>query len=48
MAASPDGLAHPYVDTAHRTALLYSLATLLLATFVEVSGFGEAVNEQIL
>jgi hypothetical protein len=48
MAASPDGLAHPYVDTAHRTALLYSLATLLLTTFVEVSGFGEAVNEQIL
>jgi hypothetical protein len=44
MAASPDGLAHPYVDTAHRAALLYSFATLLLATFVELSGFGRAVN----
>ena len=27
MAASPEGLAHPYVDTAHRAALLYSFAT---------------------
>jgi hypothetical protein len=44
MAASPEGLAHPYVDTAHRAALLYSFATLLLATFVELSGFGTAVN----
>jgi amino acid transporter len=44
MAASPEGRAHPYVDTAHRAALLYSFATLLLATFVELSGFGEAVN----
>ena len=44
MAASPDGLAHPYVDTAHRAALLYSFATLLLATFVELSGFSTAVN----
>jgi hypothetical protein len=44
MAASPDGLAHPYVDVAHRAALLYSFATLLLATFVELSGFSEAVN----
>jgi amino acid transporter len=44
MAASPDGLAHPYVDTAHRAALLYSFATLLVATFVELSGFSTAVN----
>jgi len=44
MAASPDGLAHPYVDTAHRAALLYSFATLLIATFVELSGFGQAAN----
>jgi hypothetical protein len=44
MAASPDGLAHPYVDTAHRAALLYSFATLLIATFVELSGFSTAVN----
>src|SRR5690348_16923910 len=44
MAASPEGRAHFYVDTAHRAALLYSFATLLLATFVELSGFSEAVN----
>ena len=44
MAASPDGLAHPYVDTAHRAALLYSFATLLVATFVELSGFSTVVN----
>jgi hypothetical protein len=44
MARSPDGLAHPYVDTAHRAALLYSFATLLVATFVELSGFSTAVN----
>ena len=31
MAAAEDGLAHPYVDTAHRAALLYSFATLLIA-----------------
>ena len=30
MAASPEGRAHPYVDVAHRAALLYSFATLLL------------------
>ena len=44
MSTSPDGLAHPYVDTAHRAALLYSFATLLVAVFVELSGFSTAVN----
>ena len=44
MATSPDGRAHPYVDTAHRAALLYSFATLLVATFVELSGWSETVN----
>ena len=44
MATSENALAHPYVDTAHRAALLYSFATLLLATFVELSGFSTAVN----
>jgi hypothetical protein len=44
MAASVDALAHPYVDIAHRAALLYSFATLLLAVFVELSGFATAVN----
>lgn len=44
MATSPDGLAHPYVDTAHRAALLYSFALLLVASFVELSGWSTAVN----
>lgn len=44
MAAARDGLAHPYVDTAHRAALLYSFATLLIATFVELSGWSTAIN----
>lgn len=44
MSESPDGLAHPYVDTAHRAALLYSFALLLVATFVELSAWGTAVN----
>jgi hypothetical protein len=44
MATSPEHVAHPYVDTAHRAALLYSFATLLLATFVELSDWSEAVN----
>jgi hypothetical protein len=44
IAASPDAQAHPYVDIAHRAALLYSFATLLLAAFVELSGFATAVN----
>ena len=44
MARSDDHLAHPYVDTAHRAALLYSFATLLVATFVELSGWSESVD----
>lgn len=44
MATSPDALAHPYVDTAHRAALLYSFATLLIAVFVELSGWSRLVN----
>jgi hypothetical protein len=44
MAASAEGLAHPYVDTAHRAALLYSFALLLVATFVELSGWSALVN----
>jgi hypothetical protein len=37
--AAPDHRAHPYVDIAHRAALLYSFATLLLAAFVELSAW---------
>jgi amino acid transporter len=44
MSEAADGAAHPYVDTAHRAALLYSFALLLVATFVELSGWGAAVN----
>ncbi len=44
IAASPEARAHPYVDIAHRAALLYSFATLLLAVFVELSDFATAVN----
>jgi uncharacterized membrane protein len=44
MATSADHLAHPYVDTAHRAALLYSFATLLVAVFVELSGWSETVD----
>lgn len=44
MATSPDHLAHPYVDIAHRAALLYSFATLLLAVFVELSAWPSWVN----
>jgi hypothetical protein len=44
MAKPPDHLAHPYVDTAHRAALLYSFATLLVAVFVEFSAWSETVD----
>ena len=42
--ASPEGHAHPYTDIAHRAALLYSFALLLVATFVELSGWSTLVN----
>ncbi|OBI88486.1 hypothetical protein [Mycobacterium asiaticum] len=36
--------AHPYVDIAHRAALLYAFATLLFAAFVELSAWPAWVN----
>lgn len=42
--ASPEGFAHPYTDIAHRAALLYSFAFLLIAVFVELSAWTSAVN----
>lgn len=42
--ASEEAQAHPYTDIAHRAALLYSFALLLVATFVELSGWGTVVN----
>ena len=44
MATSESHLAHPYVDTAHRAALLYSFAALLVAWLVEFSGWSQTVN----
>ncbi|HEX8688695.1 MAG TPA: hypothetical protein VF729_00465 [Solirubrobacterales bacterium] len=41
---SEESAAHPYVDIAHRAALLYSFALLLVATFVELSGWSSLVN----
>ncbi len=35
---------HPYVDIAHRAALLYSFALLLIGVFVQLSGWSELVN----
>ena len=35
---------HPYVDIAHRAALLYSFATLLVAVFVQFSAWPAWVN----
>ncbi|UQX11081.1 hypothetical protein [Candidatus Mycobacterium methanotrophicum] len=42
--AAADHRAHPYVDIAHRAALLYSFATLLLAAFAELSAWPAWVN----
>jgi hypothetical protein len=44
IAASTEARAHLYVDIAHRAALPYSFALLLVATFVELSGCETAVN----
>lgn len=42
--ASPEGQAHPYTDIAHRAALLYSFAFLLIAVFVELSVWRPAID----
>jgi hypothetical protein len=36
--------AHPYVDVAHRAALLYSFATALVAAFVQFSDWSELID----
>ncbi|MFD5178520.1 hypothetical protein ACFWM1_22130 [Nocardia sp. NPDC058379] len=41
---SPDGAAHVYVDIAHRAALLYAFAGVLLAVFTELSAWPTIVN----
>lgn len=42
--ASPEWVAHPYTDIAHRAALLYAFALMLIAAFVELSAWSTAVN----
>jgi len=44
ISTSPDAHAHPYTDIAHRAALLYSFAILLIAVFVELSAWSCTVN----
>lgn len=44
IATSEDHTSHIYVDIAHRAALQYSFALLLIATFVQLSGFSSLVN----
>ena len=42
--SSKEAKAPVYVDIAHRTSLMYSFATLVLAKFVELSPYSETVN----
>lgn len=44
MSTSESHLAHPYVDIAHRAALMYSFATTMIAVFVELSAWSNTVN----
>lgn len=44
MMASTNGLAHRYVDIAHRAALTYSFACILLAVFSSVSQLDETIE----
>ncbi|MER5638849.1 hypothetical protein ABT095_18030 [Kitasatospora sp. NPDC002227] len=44
MSTSPTGQAHPYVDIAHRSALLYSFAAGLVSAFVQFSEWPAGVN----
>lgn len=44
IAMSPDAKAHPYVDIAHRAALMYSFATAILAALVQFSAWSTWVD----
>lgn len=44
MARSEEAQAHPYVDIAHRAALLYGFACALVAQLAAVSAWSNAVN----
>ena len=41
---SEEARAPAYVDIAHRAALMYSFATLILAEFTKLTGFSDATN----
>jgi hypothetical protein len=41
---SPEHRAHPYTDIAHRAALLYSFALLLISVFVQFGQWAFSVN----
>jgi hypothetical protein len=41
---SPQGLAHPYVDIAHRASLLYGFACITLAALSHFSVYGQLGN----
>lgn len=44
MSTSDNGLAHPYVDIAHRAALMYSFAALVLAALAQFSNWPATVD----
>lgn len=44
IARSASAQAHPYVDIAHRSSLLYSFAALVLAALAAVSVWSDTVN----
>lgn len=44
MLTNPTHLAPPYVDVAHKAALHYSFAILIVIKFEEVSGLGTKLN----
>ena len=44
MATSKNGMAHKYVDTAHRASLLYSFAALLLGRFSTLNDLSARTN----
>lgn len=46
--ASPEHKAPAYVDIAHRAAILYSFASLVIAKLVEFSPFGDTVQVVIV
>ena len=44
IASSVEARAHPYVDIAHRSSLMYSFAALLIAVFVQISELPERIE----